>query len=88
MAGAASLGGCYIKKIIKDPALSDGQLRPGDRLLEVSHSSHVSTRWLDGYHSIFFSESGEKYRNADIFITRTSETVSTGSLSIMRECCR
>jgi len=35
VAGAASLGGCYIKKIIKDPALSDGRLCPGDRLLEV-----------------------------------------------------
>ena len=36
VAGAASLGGCYIKKIIKDPALANGVLQAGDRLLEVS----------------------------------------------------
>ncbi|XP_067950888.1 tyrosine-protein phosphatase non-receptor type 13-like [Watersipora subatra] len=36
VAGAATLGGCYIKKIIKDPALSDGTLKAGDRLLEVN----------------------------------------------------
>ena len=35
VAGAASLGGCYIKKVIKDPALSEGTLRAGDKLLEV-----------------------------------------------------
>lgn len=35
VAGAATLGGCYIKKIIKDPALGEGTLRPGDKLLEV-----------------------------------------------------
>lgn len=35
VAGAASLGGCYIKKIIKDPALCSGVLQAGDRLVEV-----------------------------------------------------
>lgn len=42
VAGSASLGGCYIKKIIKDPALSNGELRAGDRLLEVDvHFFHI-----------------------------------------------
>lgn len=35
VAGAASLGGCYIKKVIKDPALTNGVLRAGDKLMEV-----------------------------------------------------
>ena len=45
VAGAASLGGCYIKKIIKDPALAEGTLQPGDKLLEVCNIVKSPTTW-------------------------------------------
>ncbi|XP_076073752.1 tyrosine-protein phosphatase non-receptor type 13-like isoform X3 [Mytilus galloprovincialis] len=36
LTGGASRGGCYIKKIIPGPALSDGRLQPGDKLIKVN----------------------------------------------------
>ena len=33
--GVSTTGGCYIKAVVQDPALSDGRLRPGDRLIQV-----------------------------------------------------
>lgn len=33
--GGVSKGGCYIRDIVADPALSDGRLQTGDRLLKV-----------------------------------------------------
>ncbi|XP_046560212.1 tyrosine-protein phosphatase non-receptor type 13-like [Haliotis rubra] len=34
--GATTTGGCYIKGIVQDPALSDGRLRVGDKLIRVN----------------------------------------------------
>ncbi|KAL5018012.1 hypothetical protein ScPMuIL_003734 [Solemya velum] len=34
--GASTTGGCFIKGIVQDPALSDGRLRPGDKLIKVN----------------------------------------------------
>ena len=34
--GAITTGGCYIKAVLQNPALSDGRLKPGDRLIKVS----------------------------------------------------
>ena len=33
--GGVSKGGCYIRDIVSDPALTDGRLKTGDRLLQV-----------------------------------------------------
>ena len=33
--GVSTTGGCYVKAVVQDPALSDGRLRPGDRLIQV-----------------------------------------------------
>ena len=33
--GAITTGGCYIKAVLQNPALSDGRLKPGDRLIKV-----------------------------------------------------
>lgn len=33
--GGVSKGGCYIRDVVADPALSDGRLQTGDRLLKV-----------------------------------------------------
>lgn len=35
VAGSAATGGCYVKAVVLDPALSDGRLRPGDMLIQV-----------------------------------------------------
>lgn len=34
--GGVSKGGCYIRDVVADPALSDGRLQTGDRLLKVN----------------------------------------------------
>ncbi|XP_069124056.1 tyrosine-protein phosphatase non-receptor type 13-like isoform X2 [Argopecten irradians] len=34
--GVGRAGGCYIKGILQDPALSDGRLKPGDKLIKVN----------------------------------------------------
>lgn len=34
--GASTTGGCYVKAVVQDPALSDGRLRAGDRLIQVN----------------------------------------------------
>ena len=34
--GASTTGGCFVKAIVQDPALSDGRLKPGDQLLQVT----------------------------------------------------
>ncbi|XP_022313821.2 tyrosine-protein phosphatase non-receptor type 13-like isoform X2 [Crassostrea virginica] len=34
--GGVSKGGCYIRDIVSDPALTDGRLKTGDRLLQVN----------------------------------------------------
>ncbi|KAL8588982.1 hypothetical protein ACOMHN_065764 [Nucella lapillus] len=34
--GASTTGGCYVKAVLQDPALSDGRLRAGDRLIQVN----------------------------------------------------
>lgn len=36
VAGGVSTGGCYIRQLVSDLAVSDGRLRPGDRILKVS----------------------------------------------------
>ncbi|XP_025086177.1 tyrosine-protein phosphatase non-receptor type 13-like isoform X6 [Pomacea canaliculata] len=36
VAGSAATGGCYVKAVVLDPALSDGRLRPGDMLIQVN----------------------------------------------------
>jgi len=33
--GASTTGGCYIKAVLAPPALTDGRLQPGDKLLQV-----------------------------------------------------
>ena len=33
--GANTTGGCYIKAVLQNPALSDGTLKAGDRLIKV-----------------------------------------------------
>ena len=33
--GVSTTGGCYVRAVLQDPALSDGRLRPGDRLIQV-----------------------------------------------------
>ena len=33
--GATTTGGCYVKAVVLEPALSDGRLRPGDKLIRV-----------------------------------------------------
>lgn len=38
VAGGVNTGGCYIKDIITDPALSDGRLMKGDKIISVSAS--------------------------------------------------
>ncbi|XP_064639301.1 tyrosine-protein phosphatase non-receptor type 13-like isoform X2 [Lineus longissimus] len=43
--GADTTNGCYIKAIVQEPALSNGQLQPGDKLIkvngtDVSHLGH------------------------------------------------
>lgn len=35
VAGGVSSGGCYIKQLVSDPAVGDGRLQPGDRILKV-----------------------------------------------------
>jgi hypothetical protein len=44
LTGGASRGGCYIKKIIPGPALSDGRLQPGDKLIKVITTSLIKIR--------------------------------------------
>ncbi|WAQ95216.1 PTN13-like protein [Mya arenaria] len=34
--GANTTGGCYVKSILRDPALSDGRLKAGDKLIMVN----------------------------------------------------
>ncbi|CAL1543398.1 unnamed protein product [Lymnaea stagnalis] len=46
VAGGVNTGGCYIKQLVSDPAVSDGRLRPGDKILKVNgkdttNMSHV-----------------------------------------------
>lgn len=33
--GANTTGGCYIKAVLQNPALSDGRLKSGDKLIKV-----------------------------------------------------
>lgn len=33
--GANTTGGCYVKAVLQNPALSDGTLKPGDKLIMV-----------------------------------------------------
>ena len=35
VAGGANTGGCYIKDILQEPAVSDDRLKKGDKILEV-----------------------------------------------------
>lgn len=37
--GGVSKGGCYIRDVVADPALSDGRLQTGDRLLKVIYQN-------------------------------------------------
>lgn len=47
VAGGANSGGCYIKDILHDPALSDGRLKKGDKLLSVSENEiKVNRIWV------------------------------------------
>ncbi|XP_063969005.1 tyrosine-protein phosphatase non-receptor type 13-like isoform X2 [Lytechinus pictus] len=39
VAGGANTGGCYIKDILQEPAISDTRLRRGDKILEVNGRS-------------------------------------------------
>uniref|UniRef100_A0A1I8H556 PH domain-containing protein n=1 Tax=Macrostomum lignano TaxID=282301 RepID=A0A1I8H556_9PLAT len=45
--GQDTTGGCYIRSIVRDPALSDGVLRPGDRLLAVNDTDVSRMRHED-----------------------------------------
>lgn len=40
--GVSTTGGCYVKAVVQDPALSDGRLHPGDRLIQVSNTARHS----------------------------------------------
>jgi len=35
--GADTMGGCFVRDIIGDPAKADGRLQKGDQILQVSH---------------------------------------------------
>ncbi|XP_030835107.1 tyrosine-protein phosphatase non-receptor type 13 isoform X4 [Strongylocentrotus purpuratus] len=39
LAGGANTGGCYIKDIVQEPAISDDRLKKGDKILEVNGRS-------------------------------------------------
>ncbi|GFR71734.1 tyrosine-protein phosphatase non-receptor type 13 [Elysia marginata] len=42
VAGGVSTGGCYIKQLVSEPAMSDGRLRPGDKILQVNGQDTTS----------------------------------------------
>ncbi|GFO18600.1 tyrosine-protein phosphatase non-receptor type 13, partial [Plakobranchus ocellatus] len=42
VAGGVTTGGCYIKQLVSEPALSDGRLRPGDKILQVNGQDTTS----------------------------------------------
>ncbi|KAH9490224.1 hypothetical protein Btru_036087, partial [Bulinus truncatus] len=42
VAGGVNTGGCYIKQLVSEPAISDGRLRPGDKILKVNGVETVS----------------------------------------------
>ena len=44
--GANTTGGCYIKAVIQNPALSDGTLKARDRLIKVSSLLSIDTERL------------------------------------------
>ena len=41
VAGGMKTGGCFIKQIVADPALRDGRLRSGDRIVQVIYTLHT-----------------------------------------------
>ncbi|XP_072164796.1 tyrosine-protein phosphatase non-receptor type 13-like [Diadema setosum] len=51
VAGGANTGGCYVKDILQDPALSDGRLRKGDKILEVNGRS---TKGMSHFDAVSF----------------------------------
>ncbi|KAK0044239.1 tyrosine-protein phosphatase non-receptor type 13 [Biomphalaria pfeifferi] len=42
VAGGVNTGGCYIKQLVSEPAVSDGRLRPGDKILKVNGQDTIS----------------------------------------------
>ena len=36
--GANTTGGCYVKAVLQNPALLDGRIKSGDKLIMVRHS--------------------------------------------------
>lgn len=42
--GANTTGGCYIKAVLQNPALSDGRLKSGDKLIMVCFLAYFA--WI------------------------------------------
>ena len=52
VAGASTTGGCYIKAVLQNPALSDRTLRAGDKLIMVINTQKQNFR--KGMHEFMF----------------------------------
>ncbi|CAG5126932.1 unnamed protein product, partial [Candidula unifasciata] len=47
IAGGVNSGGCYIKQLVSDPAIGDGRLQQGDRILKVNGQYILALNHID-----------------------------------------